>query len=175
MTQEQRDLLHRELSDLKNRKVISKRTDRQLLHQEILSAWRNSDDNKIKNRETAMKSTSRFTMDEVKEMRDRYYCGEPITMETLNEMFGSKVAIPNIKLILTNVSYKIDDWNYPDYDERQKQYKIVRDKKYAEDVLSGMGLTNFQEKWGLSSVVYYRICKQVGYQPKRNGRKRPPM
>jgi hypothetical protein len=173
MTQEQRDLLHRELSDLKNRKVISKRTDRQLLHQEILSAWRNSDENKIKNRETALKSTSRFTMDEVKEMRDRYYCGEPITMEKLNEMFGNKVAIPNIKQILTNVSYKIDDWNYPDYEERKKQFKIVRDKKYGEDVLSGISAIDFEKKWGVDKCVYYRICKKIGY--KRYGCNRPPM
>lgn len=175
MTPELRDLLHRELSDLKNRKVISKRTDRQLLHQEILSAWRNSDDNKIKNRETAMKSTARFTMDEVKEMRDRYYYGEPITMEKLNEMFGNKCAPANIKQILTNVSYKIDDWNYPDFEERKKQFKIVKDKKYAEDVLSGMGVTNFEKKWGVDKCVYYRMCRKIGYKPKRYGCNRPPM
>jgi hypothetical protein len=173
MTPELRDLLQRELSDLKNRKVISKRTDSQLLHQEILSNWRNSEENKIKNRETAMKSTARFTMDEVKEMRDKYYYGEPITQETLNEMFGNKVAPANIKQILTNVSYKIDDWNYPDFEERKKQYKIVRDEKYAEDVLSGIGITNFMEKWGLTNAVYYRICKKIGYEPKRNGSRRP--
>lgn len=173
MTQEIRDRIQRELSDLTSRKVISKSTDSQLLHYEKLTSWRNSDDNKIKNRETALKLTSRFTMDEVKEMRDKYYYGEPITMEILNEMFGNKVSVGNIRQMLTNVSYKIDDWNYPDFEERKKQYKIVRDKKYAEDVLSGMGLTNFQEKWGLSCAVYYRICKQVGYLPKRNGCKRP--
>jgi hypothetical protein len=110
-------------------------------------------------------------MDEVKEIRDRFYYGEPITMETLNEMFGNKVAIPNIKQILTNGSYKIDDWNYPDFEERQKQFRIVRDKNYAEDVLNGISVIDFEKKWGVTKCVYYRICKKIGY--KRYGNKRP--
>lgn len=175
MTPELRDLIHRELSDLKNRKVLHKNTDAQLVHYEKLSAWRNSDDNKIKNRKTALNSTAKFTIEEIKQIRDRFYYGEPITQEKLNEMFGNKVAPANIKQILTNVSYKIDDWNYPDFEERKKQYKIVRDEKYAEDVLSGMGVTNFEEKWGVEKCVYYRICKKIGYKPKRHGCKRPPM
>ena len=173
MTPELRDLLMKEISDLKNRKFLSKNSDKQLERYEKLHVWRNSEENKTKNRETAMKSTARFTMDEVKEMRDRFYHGEPITMETLNEIFGNKVAIPNIKQILTNVSYKIDDWNYSDYEERKKQFKIVRDKKYGEDVLSGISAIDFEKKWGVDKCVYYRICKKIGY--KRYGCNRPPM
>jgi len=174
MTPELRDLLHRELSDLKNRKVISKNSDKRLENYEKLNIWTNSEEHKTKSRETAMKLRARFTMDQVKEMRDTYYYGEPITMETLNEIFGNKVSIQNIKQILKNVSYKIDDWNYSDYEERKKQFKIFRDKKYGEDVLSGISVIDFEKKWGTSRFVYYRICKKIGYKL-RYGCKRPPM
>lgn len=175
MTQEQREQLHRELSDLKSRRVLHKNTDAQLVHYEKLTAWRNSEENKLKNRKTALNSTAIFTIDEVKEIRDRFYYGEPITIDALNEMYGNRVAQPNIRQLLKNQSYKVDEWNYPDYEERKKQYGIVKDEKYVKDVLSGMGATNFVEKWGVAYTVYHRICKKIGYEPKRYGAKRPPM
>jgi hypothetical protein len=140
-----------------------------------LTAWRNSEENKLKNRKTALNSTAKFTIEEVKQMRDRFYYGEPILLEKLNEMFGKKVSNGNIRQVLTNISYKVDEWNYPDFNERKKQFGIVRDEKYVKDVLSGMGAKNFVEKWGVCYTVYHRICKKIGYEPKRYGNNRPPM
>jgi hypothetical protein len=175
MTQEQRDLIHRELSDLKNRKVLHKSSDAQLVHYENLSAWRNSEENKLVNRENKLKTVAIFTMDVVKEMRDKFYYGEPIMIQTLIEMYGNKISHTNIRQLLKNQSYKVDEWNYPDFEERKKQFGIVRDEKYAKDVLTGMGARNFCEKWGVNEIVYSRICKKIGYKAKRYGRNRPPM
>jgi hypothetical protein len=174
MTPELRDLLQRELSDLKNRKVISKNTDNQLLHYEKLRVWGNSDDNKIKNRETYRKE-ARFTMDEVKEIRDRFYYGEPITITDLCEQWGNRVAHRNFSKMISGEKYKLDEWTYPDYEERKKEYQKHWDNIYTEDILSDIGSTNFQEKWNVGYMVYYKLCRKIGYKQKRYGCNRPPM
>lgn len=172
MTQQDVNKVQSILDELYLNRVVVKSSDNQLVHYEKLASWRNSPENRVKNRDTALKS-SPFTMEEVKQIRDEFYYGIPTTIGDLNKRWGSRVADGGISRMLENKSYYIEDWTYPDFNERKKLYSEYRDQKYAEDILKGIGSTNFMEKWGVSYVVYSRICKKIGYKSKRHGRRRP--
>jgi hypothetical protein len=173
MTEQDLQKVQSVLNGLYLNKVINKASDAQLANYEKLAVWRNSEDNKKKNIETAMKTRALFTMDEVKQIRDEFYYGEPCTMDSLMKKWGSRTTLPNFRQLLKNQSYKVDEWTYPDFEQRKNQWRVVRDQKYADDVLKGIGPSNFSEKWNCDLTVYYRIAKKIGYKHKRNGCRRP--
>jgi hypothetical protein len=173
MTEQDLQKVQSVLNGLYLNKIINKASDAQLAIYEKLAVWRNSEDNKKKNTETSMKTTALFTMEEVKQIRDEFYYGEPTTIESLNQKWGSRVAHRNFSFLLSNASYKVDQWTYPDLEDRKNQWRVIRDQKYIEDILTGMGPTNFSEKWGCTYGVYHRLAKKIGYKTKRNGNRRP--
>jgi hypothetical protein len=123
-----------------------------------------------------MKTCARFTIEEIKEIRDRFYYGEPITIRDLGEQWGNRVAETNFIKLIKGIKYELEEWTYPDFDERKKEYKKHMYKIYIKDISSGMGVMNFMEKWNVSATLYYAVCKTFGYKPpKRYGRNRPPI
>jgi hypothetical protein len=150
---------------------IAKKTDGQLFTQEKLSLWRNSDENKKQFGELG-KRLAKITYDIAKEIRDKFYYQNEI-MSDLSKQYN--IAPVNIKGILKNENYKIDDWNYPNFLEQKEKNKIIKNRieEKIQFIKDGYGLTNFIEHFNVSPIVYYKLVKEYKLElPDRTGRKR---
>ena len=77
--------------------------------------------------------------------------------------------------LLKNDSYKIDDWNYPDFEKQKKKNKNIKDRvdEKIQFIKDGYGLENFMSYFDCSNVVYYSLVKKHKLTtPKRTGSRR---
>lgn len=158
--------------DLIKESKFSKRSDYQLAHNEKLASWRNSEKNKNQFKKQGL-VFSKVTLEQVQEIRDKFY-KQNVRFSDLCKIYDLKHS--SMEELLQNQSYKIETWNYPDY-EKQRQYNVDMKKgvfEKIEFIKQGCGLRNFCEKFDCSSSVYYKLVKKYKIQtPGRWGNKRP--
>ena len=155
-----------------NSSKLAKRTDAQLLHSEKLNKWRTSEKNKKQFKKAGVLQ-SKFTYEIAKEIRDKFYFE--------NEMLGVlakeyKISLTNMRELLKNESYKVDQWDYPDYEKQKEINEYIKNRidEKIQFIKNGYGPLNFCEKFQCANIVYYRLVKKYKIQTPnmRNGPKR---
>jgi len=149
----------------------AKASDAQLVHFEKLSKWRGSDENKkqFSNRGIVC---SKFTVEEAKEIRDKFYY-QNLYISQLSKEY--KISETNLRQLLKNESYKVDGWNYPDYEEQKKKNAYVNERieEKIQFIKDGYGVTNFSEYFQADPQAYYSLVKKYKLTtPKRTGSQR---
>ncbi len=150
----------------------AKASDAQLVHFEKLSKWRGSDENK-KQFSSRGVHCAKFNFEEVKEIRDKFYY-ENVYGSELAKQYN--VSETNLRQLLKNESYKVDEWNYPDYEQQKKTNAYVNQRigEKIQYIKDGYGVTNFCEYFQTEPQAYYSLVKKYKLTtPKRIGSKRP--
>lgn len=146
----------------------AKASDAQLLHFEKLSKWRRSDENKKQFSERGLHG-SKFTFEQAEEIRNKFYYQNVYANRLAKEY---NVSETNLRQLLKNQSYKVDDWDYPDYEE-QKEKNFYVNERIAEKIQfikDGYGVTNFCEYFQCEVTTYYGLVKKYKLTtPKRTG------
>jgi len=152
----------------------AKLTDKQLSQyatMDHLKKWIHSEQNKNQFKQNGIKN-SKFTFEGAKQIRDRFYYQNEMMSDLAREF---KISGRNMQQLLTNESYKIDDWDYPDFEQQKGKNKYIKDRidEKIQFIKDGCGVENFKEKFQCTQTTYYDLLKKYNLQSAgRHGRKR---
>jgi hypothetical protein len=160
--------------DLVMNSKCAKKSDKQLSQyatMDHLNKWRTSEQNKNQVKQNGLKN-SKYTHEGAKQIRDRFYYQNEMMIDLAREF---KISSRQMQQLLANESYKIDDWDYPDFEEQKKKNKYIKDRidEKIQFIKDGCGLQNFLEKFQCTPTMYYTLLEKYNLQSAgRHGNKR---